>query len=129
MIGVWLPTYDLRIEFNSHLNVIKVVWNDLTVLKFIGIILIYYFNEDSIIEFNFFSLIFTILFHFLNCSDLTMKYTIKERVFLIKKFYELKSMEFVQRAWREKYQGKPIPDSATIRNIVSNFENTGSVAQ
>lgn len=56
-----------------------------------------------------------------------MKYNIQERVFLVKKYYELKSISLVQRAFRTKYIKSDAPNGSVIRNIVSNFEKTGSV--
>lgn len=56
-----------------------------------------------------------------------MKYDIKKRVFLVKQYYKLESMTLVQRAFRREYPKEETPASSTIRNIVSNFEKTGSV--
>jgi hypothetical protein len=57
-----------------------------------------------------------------------MKFNIQERVFLVSKYFELKHIALVIRAWNSKYRNKKAPDHSTIRNIVSNFEKTGSVA-
>jgi AraC-like DNA-binding protein len=57
-----------------------------------------------------------------------MKYTIQERVFLVKKKYELKEMSLIQKAWRTEFVNSKAPSYTTIKNIVSNFEKTGSVA-
>lgn len=56
-----------------------------------------------------------------------MKYTIPERVFLVKKFYELNHISLVQKAWRTEFVNLKAPGYNTIKNIISNFENTGSV--
>lgn len=56
-----------------------------------------------------------------------MKYNIQERVFLVKSFYELKSYVLVQRAYKSHFSKSDAPDRAVIKNIVSNFEKTGSV--
>jgi AraC-like DNA-binding protein len=57
-----------------------------------------------------------------------MRYNIQERIFLVKKFYELKHISLIQRAWRSKFFNSKAPSASVIRNIVSNFEKTGSVA-
>lgn len=56
-----------------------------------------------------------------------MKYDIKKRVFLVKQYYKLESITLVQRAFRREYPKEETPVSSTIKNIVSNFEKTGSV--
>lgn len=56
-----------------------------------------------------------------------MKYEIMQRVFLIKKYYELKSVTLVQRAWRAEYKSKDFPSRSSILSTISNFEKTGSV--
>jgi hypothetical protein len=56
-----------------------------------------------------------------------MKYDLKKRIFLLKKFYEFKSICLVQRAFRTEYKNETTPSSSVIKNIVSNFEKTGSV--
>ena len=56
-----------------------------------------------------------------------MKYDIPERIFLVKKFYELKHISSVQRAYRTKYKNQTAPTHSTIKNIISRFEKTGSV--
>ena len=56
-----------------------------------------------------------------------MKYEIMQRVFLVKKYYELKSVTQVQRAWRAEYKTKDTPGRNVIINLISNFEKTGSV--
>ena len=57
-----------------------------------------------------------------------MKYDILQRVFLVSKYYEFKSMSKVINAWNTKYKNSDPPSHSTILNIVSNFEKTGSVA-
>jgi AraC-like DNA-binding protein len=57
-----------------------------------------------------------------------MKYDIPQRVFLVKKYYESKSITSVQRNFRTKYPKEDSPSHRTILNIVSNFEKYGSVA-
>ena len=57
-----------------------------------------------------------------------MKYDIPERVFIVKKYYELKNPVLVQRAYRTKYKNKKAPSPIVISNIISVFEETGSVA-
>ena len=57
-----------------------------------------------------------------------MKYDLKKRIFLVQKFYELKHICLIQRAYRTKYKSENAPQANTIKNIVSNFEKTGSVA-
>ena len=57
-----------------------------------------------------------------------MKYTIPERIFLAKKYYELKHISLVQKAWRTEFVKSRAPSVSIIKNIISNFEKTGSVA-
>ena len=56
-----------------------------------------------------------------------MKYDLKKRIFLVKKFYKFDDIAQVQRAFRSQYKNDRAPSSSTIKNIVSNFEKTGSV--
>ena len=56
-----------------------------------------------------------------------MKFDLKTRVFLVKKFYKLESKTLVQRAFRSEYPKESVPDPTTIKNMVSNFEKYGSV--
>lgn len=56
-----------------------------------------------------------------------MKYDQKKRVFLIKMFYKLENITLVQRAFRSEYPKEDFPNGSTIKNLVSNFEKTGSV--
>jgi hypothetical protein len=56
-----------------------------------------------------------------------MKYNIKQRVFLVKNFYELKEISLVQRRFRAEYPKDGTPSHSVIKKIVSNFENYGSV--
>ena len=57
-----------------------------------------------------------------------MKYDLKNRIFLLKSFYEFGSIVRVQRAYCAKFNEKIAPNTSTIRNIVSVFEKTGSVS-
>ena len=57
-----------------------------------------------------------------------MKYNLVQRVFLVKKVYELKEISLVQRAFRRKYTKDGTPNYSVIKNILSNFEKYGSVA-
>lgn len=54
-----------------------------------------------------------------------MKYDIPQRVFLVKKYYESKSITSVQRNFRTKYPKEDSPSHRTILNIVSNLKNMG----
>ena len=56
-----------------------------------------------------------------------MKYNQEKRMFLINKFLKLESVRLVQRAYRTEYVTSIAPADSTIRNIVSNFQKTGSV--
>ncbi len=56
-----------------------------------------------------------------------MKYDIPQRVFLVKNYYDLKSITLVQRAFKLEFSQKTAPSPTTILNIVSNFEKYGSV--
>ena len=57
-----------------------------------------------------------------------MKYDLKIRIFLLKNYYEYKNMASIQSAYRVEYKEKIAPNHKVIRNIVSVFEKTGSVA-
>jgi hypothetical protein len=56
-----------------------------------------------------------------------MKYTIVERVFLVKTYYESYSITHVQRAFSSKFPKSGNPSNSTINKTVSNFEKYGSV--
>ena len=56
-----------------------------------------------------------------------MKYNIQERIFLVKKYYELQSITLIQRAYRTHFVKSEAPNHKLIKNIISNFEKTGSV--
>lgn len=56
-----------------------------------------------------------------------MKYEIEKRVFLVKNYYQLKSITLVQRAFRREFPKSETPASGTVKNVVSNFEKYGSV--
>ncbi len=55
-----------------------------------------------------------------------MKYNIQERVFLVKKYYESHNITSVQKAYRSNFKNSDAPSCSVIKNIISNFENTGS---
>ena len=57
-----------------------------------------------------------------------MKYNLVQRVFLVKKVYELKEISLVQRAFRREYPKDRTPNYSVIKNILSNFEKFGWVA-
>ena len=56
-----------------------------------------------------------------------MKYDIPQRVFLLKNYYDLKSIILVQRNFRTQFPKITPPNRSVILNIVSNFEKYGSV--
>jgi len=56
-----------------------------------------------------------------------MKYDLKKRIFLLKTYYEFKSIAIVQSKYRVEYNEKTAPNDSVIRNIVRSFEKTGSV--
>ena len=56
-----------------------------------------------------------------------MIYDLPKRIFLLKKYYELKSFSAVQSAFRVKFKVKVAPGHQIIKNIVQAFEKTGSV--
>ena len=56
-----------------------------------------------------------------------MKYNLVQRVFLVKKVYELKEISLVQRTFRTEYPKYGTPSYSVIKNILSNFEKYGSV--
>jgi hypothetical protein len=57
-----------------------------------------------------------------------MKYDTPQRVFLVSMYYQFRCMSKVINAWNTKYKNSDPPSHSTIKNIVSNFEKTGSVA-
>jgi len=57
-----------------------------------------------------------------------MKYDLKQRVFIVKKYYELRVISLVQRAFNKEYPKEDTPTHPTIKNILCNFEKYGSVA-
>ena len=56
-----------------------------------------------------------------------MKYDLKKRVFLLKKYYQTGSIWAVQVAYRSEFKTKIAPGHQIIRNIVKSFEKNGSV--
>ena len=56
-----------------------------------------------------------------------MIYNLPKCIFLLKKYYELKSFSAVQSAFRVKFKVKVTPGHQIIKNIVQAFEKTGSV--
>ena len=56
-----------------------------------------------------------------------MKYNIQERVFLVKKYYESHNITSVQKAYRSNFKNSDAPSWSVIKNIISNFEKSGSV--
>lgn len=56
-----------------------------------------------------------------------MKFDLKKRVFLMKNWYKFESISIVQRAFRTEYKNETAPSYTVIKNIISNFEKTGSV--
>ncbi len=56
-----------------------------------------------------------------------MKYGIPKRVFLVKKFFDLKKISLVQRSFRSEYPNQGTPSHTTINNLISYFEKTGTV--
>jgi len=57
-----------------------------------------------------------------------MKYDLKKRIFLVKKFYQFQSYAAVQSEFRKEFKIKKAPGSQIIKNLVRMFEKTGSVA-
>ena len=49
---------------------------------------------------------------------LKMKYNLAQRVFLVKKVYELKEISLVQRAFRTEYPKEGTPSHSVIKNIM-----------
>ena len=56
-----------------------------------------------------------------------MKYNIVERIFLVKKFYELKHTTSIQRVRRTQFPKSTGPSRSVIQNIISNFKKIGLV--
>ncbi len=56
-----------------------------------------------------------------------MKYTQQQRVFMVQKYAELKTISKVKTAWRAQFSRNNVPATSTIKNNVSKFQNTGSV--
>ena len=57
---------------------------------------------------------------------LKMKYDVKKRIFLVKKFYQFWSISVLQRSFRTEYKNESAPSHSIIKNIISNFEKTDS---
>jgi hypothetical protein len=57
-----------------------------------------------------------------------MKYDSEKRIFMVQKYYDLKKIILVQRAFRTKYAGEKAPDHKTIKYYVAQFEKDGSVS-
>lgn len=58
-----------------------------------------------------------------------MLYDTDKRVFIVNNFAIHKNTTLVQRAFRTKYHTSKAPAANTINNMVSNFQNTGSVCR
>jgi hypothetical protein len=56
-----------------------------------------------------------------------MKHDIEQRVFLVKKYYEIKEICLVKRCFKAEYPKIGIPTYSAIKNIASYFEKYGSV--
>ena len=56
-----------------------------------------------------------------------MTYNNHERVFLVKKYYESHNITSVQKAYRSNFKNSDAPSWSVIKNIISNFEKSGSV--
>ncbi len=56
-----------------------------------------------------------------------MKYSIEKRIFLNNEFTKKNNITLVQRAFRTKFKSQTAPDRKTIKNIVNNYNKTGSV--
>lgn len=56
-----------------------------------------------------------------------MIYTLEQRIFFVKSFYERKSIMAVQRAFKAKYGVKSTPHRDSIMASVKNFEKNGNV--
>lgn len=54
------------------------------------------------------------------------QYSLKERVFLVKSYYQLKYPISVQRKWKTTFTSRP-PTTVTINNLIAKFERTGMV--
>jgi hypothetical protein len=56
-----------------------------------------------------------------------MKYDLKKRIFLVQKYYKLKSITLIQRSFSSNFKNEKAPTHKIISNIISCFEKTGSV--
>ena len=56
-----------------------------------------------------------------------MLYNLKKRVLLHEKYVELKKFVKVQRALRTKYKCMKAPAVSKIKNMIQNFQKTGSI--
>ena len=56
-----------------------------------------------------------------------MQYSLQERIFLVKTYFEKKSIVAVQRAFKIKFKVKTAPFRLSIIAAVKNFEKNGSV--
>ena len=57
-----------------------------------------------------------------------MRYDNEKRIFMTKKWYELKNYTLVQRAWRSNFKNYRALEIGIIKRTVERFEATGSVA-
>jgi hypothetical protein len=57
-----------------------------------------------------------------------IKYDPEKRIFMVKKYHDLKKIILVQRAFLTKYVCEKAPDHKTIKFYVVQFEKNGSVS-
>ena len=57
-----------------------------------------------------------------------MRYDKEKRLFMVKKYCELKSYTLVRRSWRTNFKNDIVPDVRTIKRTIDSFNKTGSVA-
>ena len=57
-----------------------------------------------------------------------MRYNKEKRLFMVKKYHELKNWTLVRRAWRSNFKNLPAPTINTLKRTVKRLNDTGSVA-
>ena len=57
-----------------------------------------------------------------------MRYDKEKRLFMVKKYHELKNWTLVRRAWHSNFKNLPAPTINTMKRTVKRLNDTGSVA-
>ena len=57
-----------------------------------------------------------------------MRYNKEQRLFMVKKYYDLKNYTLVRQAWHSHFKNVRAPHLTTIKSTIKRHDNTGSVA-